>query len=99
MMEGTFEPPNINISMANTLNSNNNNNNNNNNSSSSSSSSNNNSNTQQHAVPIVTKARTLKEVVPKVGLVYSEKNDMTEILCKPKIMPIKSISLEKLERL
>lgn len=27
-------------------------------------------------------------VLPKHGLVYSEKTSMSEILCKPKIMPI-----------
>jgi BBSome-interacting protein 1 len=39
----------------------------------------------------------LSEVLPKAGLVYSEKGNLGEILCKPKIMPIKSITLEKLE--
>ncbi len=32
---------------------------------------------------------TIKEVLPKSGLVYSEKGELTEVLCKPKIMPIK----------
>ena len=40
---------------------------------------------------------TLHEVLPKAGLVYSEKGNLSEVLCKPKIMPIKSMSLEKLE--
>ena len=39
----------------------------------------------------------LQEVLPKAGLVYSEKGNLSEVLCKPKIMPIKSITLEKLE--
>ena len=39
----------------------------------------------------------LTEVLPKAGLVYSEKGNLSEVLCKPKIMPIKSLSLEKLE--
>jgi len=39
----------------------------------------------------------LHEVLPKAGLVYSEKGNLSEVLCKPKIMPIKSTSLEKLE--
>lgn len=39
----------------------------------------------------------LQEVLPKAGLVYSEKGNLSEVLCKPKIMPIKSVSLEKLE--
>ncbi len=40
---------------------------------------------------------TLLEVLPKAGLVYSEKGNLNEVLCKPKIMPIKSVSLERLE--
>ena len=40
---------------------------------------------------------TLVEVLPKAGLVYSEKGNLSEVLCKPKIMPIKSVSLERLE--
>ena len=39
----------------------------------------------------------LTEVLPKAGLVYSEKGNLSEVLCKPKIMPIKSMTLEKLE--
>ena len=42
---------------------------------------------------------TLQEVLPKAGLVYSEKGNLSEVLCKPKIMPIKSMTLEKLEEL
>ena len=41
----------------------------------------------------------LQEVLPKAGLVYSEKGNLSEVLCKPKIMPIKSITLEKLEQM
>ena len=41
----------------------------------------------------------LTEVLPKAGLVYSEKSTLSEILSKPKIMPIKSLTLEKLEEL
>lgn len=39
----------------------------------------------------------LSEILPKAGLVYSEKSNLSEVLCKPKIMPIKSITLEKIE--
>ena len=35
----------------------------------------------------------LQEVLPKAGLVYSEKGNLSEVLCKPKIMPIKSITV------
>ena len=44
-------------------------------------------------------APVLQEVLPKAGLVYSEKGNLSEVLCKPKIMPIKSITLEKLEQM
>ena len=41
----------------------------------------------------------LLEVLPKAGLVYSEKGNLSEVLCKPKIMAIKSPTLEKLEEM
>eukprot|EP00242_Pyramimonas_sp_CCMP2087_P018536 CAMPEP_0198206380 /NCGR_PEP_ID=MMETSP1445-20131203/9912_1 /TAXON_ID=36898 /ORGANISM="Pyramimonas sp., Strain CCMP2087" /LENGTH=67 /DNA_ID=CAMNT_0043879049 /DNA_START=217 /DNA_END=420 /DNA_ORIENTATION=- len=41
----------------------------------------------------------LQEVLPKAGLVYSEKGNLSEVLCKPKIMPLKSITLERLEEM
>lgn len=44
-------------------------------------------------------AKALQEVLPKAGLVYSEKGNLSEVLCKPKIMPIKSLTLEKIEDL
>jgi BBSome-interacting protein 1 len=37
--------------------------------------------------------------MPKAGLVYSEKATLSEILCKPKIMPLKSVTLMKLEQM
>lgn len=39
------------------------------------------------------------EVLPKAGLVVSEKGNLAEILCKPKILPLKSITLQKLEEM
>lgn len=39
------------------------------------------------------------EVLPKAGLVYSEKGNLSDVLAKPKIMPIKSVTLEKLEQM
>lgn len=48
----------------------------------------------QRTVP---KQLSVLEVLPKAGLVVSEKGNLTEILCKPKIMPLKSITLQKLE--
>lgn len=44
-------------------------------------------------------ADIIQEVLPKAGLVYSEKGNLSEVLCKPKIMPIKSVTLERLEQL
>ncbi|DAZ97200.1 TPA: hypothetical protein N0F65_003831 [Lagenidium giganteum] len=41
----------------------------------------------------------IQEVLPKAGLVYSERGNLTEVLCKPKIMPIKSASLLKIEEI
>lgn len=43
-------------------------------------------------------APPLKEVLPKTGLVYTEQNIMP-ILCKPKLLPLKSVTLEKLDKM
>eukprot|EP00762_Andalucia_godoyi_P006447 ANDGO_02940.mRNA.1 BBSome-interacting protein 1 len=40
-----------------------------------------------------------EEALPRSGIVYSERSNMTEIMCKPKVMPIKSVTLEKLEQM
>jgi BBSome-interacting protein 1 len=42
---------------------------------------------------------TLREILPKTGLVYSERGALSEILCKPKIMPLKSAVLEKIQKI
>ena len=39
-----------------------------------------------------------KEVLPKNGELYQE-DKPSLVLCKPKIMPLKSITLEKLEKI
>ena len=41
----------------------------------------------------------ITEVLPKSGLVYSEKGALSEVLSKPKIMPLKSVTLERIEEL
>eukprot|EP00954_Amorphochlora_amoebiformis_P007390 573726-Amorphochlora_amoeboformis.AAC.1 len=41
----------------------------------------------------------IDEILPKTGLVYSEKSKLPEVMCKPKIMPIKSMTLDKIERM
>lgn len=38
-------------------------------------------------------------MIGKSGLVVSEKGDFKEIMCKPKIMPLKSITLERIEEM
>jgi BBSome-interacting protein 1 len=42
---------------------------------------------------------SLQEVLPKSGLVVSEKGGLSELLCKPKLLPLKSITLQKLEEM
>ncbi|CAD2220345.1 hypothetical protein AGDE_15553 [Angomonas deanei] len=39
------------------------------------------------------------EVLPEKGLVFSETTELQPLLCKPKLLPIKSYSLERLEQL
>jgi BBSome-interacting protein 1 len=40
----------------------------------------------------------IQEVLPKYGLLFTEQSPMP-VLCKPKIMPLKSVTLEKLEKM
>ncbi len=40
----------------------------------------------------------IREVLPKSGLVYSERGGLAEVLCKPKILPIKSKVLLQLSK-
>lgn len=43
----------------------------------------------------------IKEVLPKHGLVFSERGALTDcfVLCKPKILPLKSAVLEQLQKI
>ena len=41
---------------------------------------------------------TIRHVIPQKGLVYTEQSSML-VLCKPKILPLKSVTLEKLEKM
>lgn len=44
------------------------------------------------------KPRQFKDFVPKHGFLHQE--DTTQyILCKPKLMPLKSVTLEKMEKM
>lgn len=40
----------------------------------------------------------IKEVLPKQGQLYQEDSPAV-VLCKPKIMPLKSVTLEKMEKM
>ena len=43
--------------------------------------------------------KSINEVIPKSGIVYHERVEFPEVLCKPKILPLKSMTLKKLEDL
>ena len=40
----------------------------------------------------------IHEILPKTGILYTEKAELP-VLCKPKILPLKSVTLEKLEKM
>ena len=42
---------------------------------------------------------SLQEVLPKAGLVYSEKGNLNQVLSKPKILALKSVSLLQLQEM
>ena len=42
---------------------------------------------------------TVREVLPKSGLLFHDTSALSECLCPPNIMPIKSSALERLEQL
>lgn len=41
----------------------------------------------------------LQEMIASQGLIYSERGNLTEVFCKPKILPIKSATLKRIEEL
>jgi len=47
---------------------------------------------------MATEKLVFKEVLPKQGLLFTEQNS-TPVLCKPKMMPMKSVTLEKMENM
>lgn len=49
--------------------------------------------------PAAQDENVLREILPKTGLVYSERGALSETLCKPKIMPLKSAVLEKIQKI
>lgn len=48
--------------------------------------------------PILKNDLSIKHFVPKVGLLH-HKESLQLILCKPKLMPLKSMTLEKLQKM
>ncbi len=43
--------------------------------------------------------KKLREIIPKNGIVYNEKQELNDVLCKPKLLPLKSFTIKKLEEL
>ena len=43
--------------------------------------------------------KSLKNAMPKQGVLFNEFSDLSEVLCKPKLLPLKSITIRKLEEL
>ena len=43
--------------------------------------------------------KSLKNVTPKSGILFNEANLFAEVLCKPKLLPLKSMTIRKLEEL
>ncbi len=43
--------------------------------------------------------KSLKNATPNRGILFNETNIFAEVLCKPKLLPLKSITIRKLEEL
>ena len=43
--------------------------------------------------------KSLETVIQKNGVLFSETKNFAEVLCKPKLLPLKSITIRKLEEL
>ena len=41
----------------------------------------------------------LNAVLPRSGIIFAESDELTHIMCKPKILPLKSITLQKIEEM
>mmetsp|Transcript_5541 Transcript_5541/g.10408 ORF Transcript_5541/g.10408 Transcript_5541/m.10408 type:complete len:104 (-) Transcript_5541:41-352(-) len=57
------------------------------------------SNSSHESADVEGQEATLKEVLLRTGLVFSERGNLTEVLCKPKILPLKSATLLRMEQL
>ena len=42
---------------------------------------------------------SVDELLPKTGIVLSDQGELKEVLCKPKILPIKSKVIKRLEEI
>lgn len=52
----------------------------------------------ENVAPVVENTLSIKQFVPKVGLLH-HKESLQLILCKPILMPLKSLTLEKLQNM
>jgi len=50
---------------------------------------------EENSTPVLKNSISIKNFVPKVGLLHHKESPQL-ILCKPKLMPLKSMTLEKL---
>lgn len=41
----------------------------------------------------------VEQVVNENGLIYSERGNLSELFCKPKLLPLKSATLKRIEQL
>lgn len=51
-----------------------------------------------NTTPVLENPVSIKHFVPKVGLLHHKESSQL-ILCKPKLMPLKSMTLEKLQKM
>lgn len=56
------------------------------------------SRTDERTPPVRKIREPIAEVLPKSGLVYSEKSALNEVFCKPKILPVKPSASWSLDR-
>jgi len=52
----------------------------------------------ENITPVLKNSVSIKHFVPKVGLLHHKESSQL-ILCKPKLMPLKSMTLEKLQKM
>ena len=41
----------------------------------------------------------LDAILPRAGIIFSENDELSHVLCKPKVLPLKSITLQKIEEM